>query len=125
MKRKDKFWEYAEDKNGHFSCKFCHKEFPGGASRIKSHLSKLTGRDIAVCEKVTEDVQAAALLAIGTGKENGTKKRRTEPFSTSNGDGVIDLDTGTDLSASKLRQATITSLCSIKNKDALVGVEFS
>ncbi|KAL5724905.1 hypothetical protein ACHQM5_008112 [Ranunculus cassubicifolius] len=107
MKRKDKFWEYAEDKNGCFSCK------------IKSHLSKLTGRDIAVCEKVTEDVQAAALLAIGTGKENGTKKRRTEPFSTSNGDGVIDLDTGTDLSASKLRQATITGLCSIKNKDAL------
>ncbi|PIA57586.1 hypothetical protein AQUCO_00600358v1 [Aquilegia coerulea] len=65
MKKKDKFWDYAEELKGRFLCNFCQKDFSGGVARLKSHLSKQTCRDIAICEKVTEDVQAAALLAVG------------------------------------------------------------
>ncbi|XP_042508300.1 uncharacterized protein LOC122084262 isoform X2 [Macadamia integrifolia] len=69
VRRKDRFWEYAEDLKGRFLCKFCHKVYPGGIARIKSHLSQQRGRDIAICDKVSNDVQALALLAIGPNKK--------------------------------------------------------
>uniref|UniRef100_A0A7N2MTY1 Uncharacterized protein n=1 Tax=Quercus lobata TaxID=97700 RepID=A0A7N2MTY1_QUELO len=63
-RKKDQFWEYAKEEDGHFICKFCERKYPGGASRIKSHLAKVKGRDIDICTKVTEDVQAKAYLEI-------------------------------------------------------------
>ncbi|XP_043704088.1 uncharacterized protein LOC122654171 isoform X2 [Telopea speciosissima] len=70
VRRKDRFWEYAEDLKGRFLCKFCQKEYPGGIARVKSHLSQQRGRDIAICDKVSDDVQALALLAIGPNKKS-------------------------------------------------------
>ncbi|KAL5862226.1 hypothetical protein ACOSQ4_003522 [Xanthoceras sorbifolium] len=64
-REKDRFWEYVEDLSGHFYCKFCEHKFSGGITRIKSHLSGLRGRNIEVRPKVPEDVQLAALEAIG------------------------------------------------------------
>ncbi|KAL5798854.1 hypothetical protein ACOSQ2_003674 [Xanthoceras sorbifolium] len=64
-REKDRFWEYVEDLSGHLYCKFCEHKFSGGITRIKSHLSGLRGRNIEVRPKVPEDVQLAALEAIG------------------------------------------------------------
>ncbi|GAV70790.1 hypothetical protein CFOL_v3_14288 [Cephalotus follicularis] len=65
VRKKDRFREYmnAMD-NGHFKCKFCDRDTAGGIPRIKSHLSGTRGRDIEICTKVTEDVQATSFLAI-------------------------------------------------------------
>jgi hypothetical protein len=65
-REKEKFWEYVEDLNGRFLCKFCGRHFSGGITRIKSHLSGLKGRDIEVCTKVPHEVQLAAVQAVGT-----------------------------------------------------------
>ena len=54
---KDQIWKHAEKRNGRFQCKFCNKEFPGGATRIKSHLAGLKGHDIAICNSVSEEVR--------------------------------------------------------------------
>ncbi|KAL5710007.1 hypothetical protein ACHQM5_020622 [Ranunculus cassubicifolius] len=75
VRQKDKFWEYAEDLKGRFLCKFCQKNYSGGIARVKSHLSRLQGRDIAICNSVPEDVQALALVAV-RGKDNPYKKRK-------------------------------------------------
>ncbi|GMY21039.1 putative disease resistance protein RGA3, partial [Fagus crenata] len=64
-RNKDQFWKHAEKLNGRFKCKFCNNEFPGGASRIKSHLAGVKGHDIAICKNVPRDVQEEAYLAIG------------------------------------------------------------
>ncbi|KAF5186430.1 hypothetical protein FRX31_023982 [Thalictrum thalictroides] len=101
MKKKDKFWDYAEELKGRFLCKFCQKHFPGGVARLKSHLSKQTGRDNAICEKVTEDVQAAALLAIG-GVSAQSNKRKSQDFSSTSKEIIVVIDV--DQSSSKLQQ---------------------
>ncbi|KAB1213327.1 hypothetical protein CJ030_MR5G003603 [Morella rubra] len=78
-KRKDTFWEHAEDlKNGRFRCKYCKNDFPGGISRIKSHLSGLRGRDIKVCEQVPEDIKKAA------GQELATLDKKAKHLGASN-----------------------------------------
>ncbi|XP_062174923.1 uncharacterized protein LOC133880065 [Alnus glutinosa] len=65
VKRKDPFWEHAvEMENSRFMCKFCHDCFSGGISRIKSHLSGLSGRDIQLCPKVPEAIQLKAKQAL-------------------------------------------------------------
>jgi hypothetical protein len=65
VKRKDSFWEHAEEiENGRFTCKFCHGSFSGGISRIKSHLSGLSGRDIQVCLEVPKAIQLKAKEAL-------------------------------------------------------------
>ncbi|XP_059433741.1 uncharacterized protein LOC132166902 [Corylus avellana] len=65
VRKKDPFWEYAKDlKNGRFSCNFCKRDFAGGNSRIKAHLSGIRGRDIQICEKVPEKVQSQARDAV-------------------------------------------------------------
>ena len=67
VRKRDPLWEYAEDlKNGRFLCKFCQKEFSGGISRIKSHLSGIRGRDIEICLQVPIDVKSAVAQAIDT-----------------------------------------------------------
>uniref|UniRef100_A0A2N9IZP9 BED-type domain-containing protein n=1 Tax=Fagus sylvatica TaxID=28930 RepID=A0A2N9IZP9_FAGSY len=64
-RKKDQFWKHVEKLNGRFKCEFCNNEFPGGASRIKSHLAGVKGHDIAICKNVPRDVQEEAYLAIG------------------------------------------------------------
>ncbi|KAL4599900.1 hypothetical protein ACB092_11G160000 [Castanea dentata] len=67
VRKKDPFWEYAKDlKNGRILCKFCQKEFSGGISRIKSHLSGIRGRDVEIRLQVPVDVQLAVVQAIDT-----------------------------------------------------------
>ena len=62
-RKRDRFWDYAEDLKGRFKCNYCKHEFPGGASRIKSHLAKVKRRDIVICDVVPEDVQKEAYEA--------------------------------------------------------------
>ena len=73
VRKRDSFWENAEDlKNGRFLCKFCQKDFAGGISRIKSHLSGIKGRDVEICLQVPVDVQLAVVQAI----DNPSKKAK-------------------------------------------------
>ncbi|XP_050259381.1 putative disease resistance protein RGA3 isoform X2 [Quercus robur] len=69
-RKRDRFWDYAEDLRGRFKCNYCKHEFPGGASRIKSHLAGVKGRDILICDFVPEDVRKEAYEAtLGTNKK--------------------------------------------------------
>lgn len=82
-RKKDRFWEYVEELNNGFKCKFCGRHFAGGATRIKSHLAGYKGRDIEICERVTSHVREEARLAIG-GVDNkvnsGASTSRTGKF---------------------------------------------
>ena len=52
-------------------CKFCGRNFAGGAARIMAHLSGIKGRDIDICTQVPEDVQAKAFLEVhGSNKKS-------------------------------------------------------
>ncbi|XP_030937839.1 putative disease resistance protein RGA3 [Quercus lobata] len=65
VRKKDRFWEYVEELNGRFKCKFCECNFAGGATRIKAHLAGVKGHDIDICKKVPKKVQEEASLNIG------------------------------------------------------------
>ena len=79
VRKRDPLLEYAEDlKNGRFLCKFCQKEFSGGISRIKSHLSGIRGRDIEICLQVPIDVKSTVAQAIDT----PTKKAKAASSNT-------------------------------------------
>ena len=42
-RKRDQFWDYAEQRlDGRFKCNFCHGDFPGGATRIKAHLARVS-----------------------------------------------------------------------------------
>ncbi|XP_031386848.1 uncharacterized protein LOC116200170 isoform X3 [Punica granatum] len=72
VRKKDPFWQYVEPvAEGRFKCNYCGRDFAGGIPRVKSHLSGIKGRDIDICLKVHEDVQAAAREAI-----NGVKRKQ-------------------------------------------------
>ncbi|KAF8412850.1 hypothetical protein HHK36_000822 [Tetracentron sinense] len=108
-KKRELFWEYAEDsKKGKFKCKFCEKEYSGGVARIKSHLSKLEGRDIAPCPHVPDEVKDAALSAIGV-NENSNKRSKITPSSSHVGEGGVD----------SLYDAHDSRMCHKKDKEAL------
>ncbi|KAK7860888.1 hypothetical protein CFP56_029229 [Quercus suber] len=64
VRKKDRFWRYVEDLDGHFKCNFCQRDFAGGASRIKFHLARVKGHDIDICANVPEDVQKEAYLGV-------------------------------------------------------------
>ncbi|XP_042518479.1 uncharacterized protein LOC122092201 [Macadamia integrifolia] len=75
-RQKDKFWQHAEQlDSSHFKYKFCEKQVFGGVTRLKYHLAKVSGHDVASCEKVSDDVQAETLLAINF--ESSSKKRKS------------------------------------------------
>ena len=69
VRKKDRFWKYAEQLNGRFKCKFCKHDFFGGATRIKCHLAGAKRHDIDVCTKVPKKVQEKASLTIGEPKK--------------------------------------------------------
>ena len=81
VRKRDRFWEYAEDLKGRFKCKLCQRDFAGGASRIKCHLAGVKGHDIDICTKVSKEVQEKASSLI---IEEPNKKRKGA--STSNRD---------------------------------------
>ena len=69
-RKTDQFWGYVERlPNRRFKCTFCDSEFCGGASRIKAHLARLSGRGIAICPRVSEGVQEQANEWIKTSKK--------------------------------------------------------
>ncbi|KAI3908421.1 hypothetical protein MKW92_025562, partial [Papaver armeniacum] len=120
VKTLDKFWEYAEKVGQRFKCKFCKKDFPGGAARVKSHLSGIKGRDIASCLPVPEEVQAAAVLVIGntevSADGNGNKKQRNQ---SSTGSVVFEGEITSVRENSNLQQTSIPRMMDRKDKDAV------
>ena len=80
VRKKDRFWEYVEELNGRFKCKFCECNFAGGATRIKAHLAGVKGHDIDICRKVPKKVQEEASLNIGQPNKNlkGASTSRAE-----------------------------------------------
>jgi hypothetical protein len=59
VRRKDPFWKYVKVlENGRFSCNFCGRDFAGGISKIKAHLSGVKGRNIQICENVPQTIQS-------------------------------------------------------------------
>lgn len=110
-RNRDHFWEYVEELNGRFTCKFCERDFAGGAPRIKAYLAGVIGRDIDVCTKVPEDVQAKAFLAIGGHNRklkivsNSSNAEESKPISPS--------------MSNDLHQTTILEMCKKKDKNAV------
>ena len=86
-RKRDHFWDHAYDLNGHFKCKYCERRFPGGASRIKSHLAGVKGRDIVICEVVPDDVRKEAYEET----EGRNKKQKGASTSSSAKEGTITL----------------------------------
>ena len=109
VRKKDRIWEYVKESNGRFMCKFCERDFPGGASRIKSHLAGVRGRDIDLCIEVPKDVQAEAYLA--------TRGPRKKLKSASNLSNAEEIKTPTSRS-NDLPQTTMLEMC--KKKDQSV-----
>ncbi|KAK4566083.1 hypothetical protein RGQ29_002323 [Quercus rubra] len=84
-RKRDRFWDYAEDLKGRFKCNYCKHEFPGGASRIKSHLAGVKGRDIVICDVVPEDVQKEAYKAT----QETNKKHKNASTSSNDKEGTV------------------------------------
>ncbi|PKI31925.1 hypothetical protein CRG98_047688, partial [Punica granatum] len=80
-KPRDKFWDHTEvmpnegEAKDRWKCKFCHKLFSGGASRIKAHLGKVEGKGIKVCES---EVDEATMKEASEALEKSTKRRKVE-----------------------------------------------
>ncbi len=83
---KDRIWNNAKDlkdkklKNG-FRCNFCSKDFSGGLSRLKAHLAGKKGHGIAICEKVTKEVQLDVSLPIEASTDKTLKSASTSTTS--------------------------------------------
>eukprot|EP00258_Populus_trichocarpa_P029338 XP_024445357.1 probable disease resistance protein At4g27220 [Populus trichocarpa] len=73
----DPFWHHVEE----MKCMYCGHQFAKDTSisRIKWHLSGEKGHGVAICDKVTEDVQEAAFQAM-----HGGNKRHKSIASSSN-----------------------------------------
>ncbi|KAL5798861.1 hypothetical protein ACOSQ2_003681 [Xanthoceras sorbifolium] len=106
-KEKEKFWEYVQELNGRFLCKFCERHFLGGITRIKSHLSGIKGRDIEICTKVPGDVQLAALQAISSPK----KRVRSLRALNNVGETVVLSTSAPNKEAESFHQPTVMEVC--------------
>ncbi|XP_042515326.1 uncharacterized protein LOC122089692 [Macadamia integrifolia] len=104
-RQKEKFWQHAEQlDSSHFKCKFCEKQVYGGVTRLKYHLAKVSGHDVASCEKVSDDVQAEVLLAINS--ESSSKKRK----SCTSGESIVGSSPLTPLTITSQRQSTMEEM---------------
>ncbi|KAK7857111.1 putative disease resistance protein rga4 [Quercus suber] len=84
VRKKDRFWEHAEDlNNGRFKCNFCKRDFAGGASRIKCHLAGVKGHDIDICTKVSKESENPKKKLKGASTSNRDKKREINSTSIS------------------------------------------
>ena len=86
-RKRDHFWDHADDLNGRFKCNYCEHYYPGGASRIKSHLAGVEGRDIVICGSVPKDVREKACQEI----KGANKKHKSASTSSSAKEGTITL----------------------------------
>ena len=79
----DPFWNHVKKMDDGMECKFCGHLFAKGTSisRIKLHLSGVTGRGVKICKNVPEVVQHAARATIDGPPE---KKLKTVAGSGSN-----------------------------------------
>ena len=77
-RKRDQFWNYAEEQDSRFKCKFCERVFPRGGIRIKAHLAGVSGCDIVACVDVSQDVQKEA-------QETQKSNKKLESASTSSG----------------------------------------
>ena len=84
-RKRDRFWDHAEDLKSRFKCKYCKREFPGGASRIKSHLAGVKGRDIVICDEVPGDVKEEACKAT----QETNKKHKNASTSSNDKEGTV------------------------------------
>ena len=84
-RKRDHFWDHADNLNGRFKCNYCKREFPGGASRIKSHLAGVKGCDIVICEVVPDNVRKEAYEAT----EGRNKKPKGASTSSNAKEGKI------------------------------------
>jgi hypothetical protein len=67
VRSNDPFWNCVEYRaDGRMKCKFCPHTYAKDTSisRIKWHLSRERGHNVAICPGVTKEVQEAAFLAI-------------------------------------------------------------
>ncbi|KAF8007438.1 hypothetical protein BT93_K1446 [Corymbia citriodora subsp. variegata] len=72
-RKRDRFWECAEQLGNRFRCKFCEQNFAGGILKIKSHLAGIQDGDVPPCTNVPEPVRAMASAAITPQKEKKPK----------------------------------------------------
>ena len=80
-RKKDISWQFVDILDGNkFGCKFCEREFAGGASRIKYHLSGIKRQGIGICSEVIEDAERAVSSAV----HDPSKKVRSNNASLSN-----------------------------------------
>ncbi|XP_042479732.1 uncharacterized protein LOC122060684 [Macadamia integrifolia] len=104
-RQKEKFWQHAEQlDSSHFKCKFCEKQVYGGVTRLKYHLAKVSGHDVASCEKVSDDVQAKTLLVINS--KSSSKKRK----SCTSGESIVGSSPLTPLTITSQRQSTMEEM---------------
>ena len=100
-RKRDGFWDYAEKLGGNFKCKFCGQVFPGGATRIKAHLARVPGHDIAACEaNVPQELQKEAQAT-----QKANKKLKSASTSSSAKERKINL-----ASASKIDDRIVTQV---------------
>ena len=79
-RKKDLIWIHAVKLDKRFKCNYCHREFYGGATRIKWHLAGVSG-DIASCKLAPKEIREEV---IGTNK-------KYEGASTSSSDTEVSL----------------------------------
>ncbi|XP_042515308.1 uncharacterized protein LOC122089669 [Macadamia integrifolia] len=104
-RQKDKFWQHVEPlDSSNFKCKFYEKKVYGGVICLKYHLAKVSGHDVAPCEKVSDDVQAEALFAINS--ESSSKKCKN----CTNGESIVDSSHLTPLTITSQRQSTMEEM---------------
>ena len=84
-RKRDQFWDYAEQRlDGRFKCNFCHGDFPGGATRIKAHLARVSGHDIVACVAVPQEVQKEARATQESNKKLKCASSSSSSASSSN-----------------------------------------
>ena len=105
-RKRDRFWDYAEDLKSRFKCKYCKREFHGGASRIKSHLAGVKGRDIVICDVVPEDVQKEAYEAT---QETNKKLKNASTSSNNKGSTIASTSISTIQKETFVTQVIISS----------------
>ena len=65
VRKKDRFWEYIEELNGHFKCKFCECNFAGVLQGLTHTQLELKVMILVFVKKVPTKVQEEASLNIG------------------------------------------------------------
>eukprot|EP00253_Pinus_taeda_P024138 PITA_24138 len=78
----DPFWEYGNPNSGtnraYLTCKFCGTRMTGGVSRLKYHLTRLSGHNVGVCIVSSPELTQKALEAIDEKDRKKEEAKRTK-----------------------------------------------